>query len=544
MQQNAPIPRILIEEELDRILNSRGFVNSPILCRFLRFIVTRTLDGSEREIKEYTIGLQVLDKQADFNRTTDPSVRIHAIRLRKQLEDYYAQHAQQAVIHIDIPKGTYVPVFSLMSSRPAMVDLSLDNPQNRKWRKKICVMPFDVLQRCEHDHFATAHFETHLTSLVAHFQELETIPHKAVKQKLLLGQHEIQAVRELGAHYYFTGSVAVEDGQIHLSVRLYESEMASLVWSHLFHVSCSEGETELLLNGMAEQVASAVCGYTGVLFSRHYLREPEQGFTSREAEALHCYYRNQIQNNPDTFQYALRRVEELVKKGGPCVWCFAILATLYIDGIVYGYIKSEDHLDEAKAFVDRALAIDPQNQHALFALAWWSTLTGESGRTSDAISRMIRVNPHSTFFKQVMAMGICFLGDYQGSTAVMREVLENTPVQSWWIHIPHTITCLKQRDFREALFHARMIGRLSTIFDGVFEVVALYHLGEYDEMVNLLMRYQERFPLGLKHLRRTFSLIFHDEDLKLFLNDTIAGIMCVMSRNSDKLTVNPAGQVH
>jgi tetratricopeptide (TPR) repeat protein len=300
---------------------------------------------------------------------------------------------------------------------------------------------------------------------------------------------------------------------------------------------------EQLVRSMAEKVASSVCGYTGVLFSRHYQREPEQGFTSREAEALHCYYRNQIQNNPDTFQYALRRVEELVKKGGPCVWCFAILATLYIDGIVYGYLKSEDHMDEAKAYVDRALAIDPQNQHAIFALAWWSMLTGDSGRTSEAIDRMIRVNPHSTYFKQVMAMGMCFLGDYQRSTTVMREVLENTPVQSWWIHIPHTITCFKQRDFREALFHARMIGRLSTIFDAVFEIVALYHLGEYDEMVNLLMRYHERFPSGLKHLRRTFSLIFHDEDLKIFLNDTIAGILWVVSRHNEKMIVNQAGQV-
>jgi hypothetical protein len=152
MQQFTPIPRILIEQELDKILSSKGFVNSPILCRFLRYIVSKTLDGRQREIKEYTIGTEVLDKAHDFNRTTDPSVRIHAIRLRKQLEEYYGLRANDAVVRIEIPKGTYIPEFSLFQ----MVDAPTArngyySAQSREkgWRKKICFFPFDLLRQTE-----------------------------------------------------------------------------------------------------------------------------------------------------------------------------------------------------------------------------------------------------------------------------------------------------------------------------------------------------------------------------------------------------------
>ena len=105
----------LVNAQLLRVLDAPGFQNSATLTRFLKFIVTETLAGHETELKEYIIALNVLSKRTDFDPHIDPIVRIHAGRLRRTLNEYYSEAGRNDGVIISIPKGAYVPVFSLKS---------------------------------------------------------------------------------------------------------------------------------------------------------------------------------------------------------------------------------------------------------------------------------------------------------------------------------------------------------------------------------------------------------------------------------------------
>src|SRR5579864_4459771 len=71
-----------VNEHLGKLLIDPLFSLSDILKRFLRFIVKETLEGRSDQLKEYTIGVKVLHKPANFNPQIDAIVRIHACRLR------------------------------------------------------------------------------------------------------------------------------------------------------------------------------------------------------------------------------------------------------------------------------------------------------------------------------------------------------------------------------------------------------------------------------------------------------------------------------
>jgi hypothetical protein len=73
--------------------------------------VNQTLAGNAHEIKGYTVATEVLGRGPDFDQSIDPVVSIQASRLRRALERYYLNTGQRDPIHIDIPKGTYVPTF-------------------------------------------------------------------------------------------------------------------------------------------------------------------------------------------------------------------------------------------------------------------------------------------------------------------------------------------------------------------------------------------------------------------------------------------------
>src|SRR5215204_1746647 len=101
----------MVKKQLQQLLNQEEFRRSPILTRFLEYVVLAKLAGREDEIKEYTIGIKALGRPPDFNPQLDAVVRIHASRLRNILLQYYHSEGKDAPVVIRIPKGTYVPLF-------------------------------------------------------------------------------------------------------------------------------------------------------------------------------------------------------------------------------------------------------------------------------------------------------------------------------------------------------------------------------------------------------------------------------------------------
>jgi hypothetical protein len=58
------------------------------------------------------LGTEVFGRAADYDPRIDPIVRNYAVRLRKKLDEYYAENPDACDVIISLPKGHYVPVFS------------------------------------------------------------------------------------------------------------------------------------------------------------------------------------------------------------------------------------------------------------------------------------------------------------------------------------------------------------------------------------------------------------------------------------------------
>ena len=97
--------------ELQAVLHSAVFVRSPALSHLLSYLCEKTFAGETDQIKEYSVALDVFDRQDSFDQDTDSIVRVQANRLRKRLGEYYAREGAEHAIHITIPVGQYVPVF-------------------------------------------------------------------------------------------------------------------------------------------------------------------------------------------------------------------------------------------------------------------------------------------------------------------------------------------------------------------------------------------------------------------------------------------------
>jgi hypothetical protein len=107
-----PVPTVEeIRSALACVTQSRIFANSPRLASFLRFVVVAVLDGRGHRLKGYTIAVEALGRDTDFDPQSDPIVRVEAVRLRRALERYYVGEGAADPVVIDLPRGHYVPTF-------------------------------------------------------------------------------------------------------------------------------------------------------------------------------------------------------------------------------------------------------------------------------------------------------------------------------------------------------------------------------------------------------------------------------------------------
>src|SRR4029079_11753286 len=115
---SAPPTADEVRQLLERILCSRQFSNAPKKQKFLQLICEAYLDGRASELSEYSIGYQVFDRNETYDPALDSIVRVGAHEVRKKLERYYKSEGENDEILLEIPVGSYIPIFTRLKREP------------------------------------------------------------------------------------------------------------------------------------------------------------------------------------------------------------------------------------------------------------------------------------------------------------------------------------------------------------------------------------------------------------------------------------------
>jgi hypothetical protein len=107
-----------------RVASGPHFARSPLLSRFLLFVVSETVEGRQATITEHKIGVAVFGRPVSYRTDDDNIVRNYARQLRKRLAEHFAEEGKGSPIRIEIPVGGYVPSFPEMNLAPRIEDLA------------------------------------------------------------------------------------------------------------------------------------------------------------------------------------------------------------------------------------------------------------------------------------------------------------------------------------------------------------------------------------------------------------------------------------
>lgn len=121
---------------VQRIVSSAPFQKSTRLRELLQYIAEQTMHGNAHELTEHHIGNALFHKPSDYSPLEDSSVRVHVRQLRLKLHEYFNEEGRNESIILEIPKGSYVPVFrAVHKAEPATPAMGPKVARTLAWRR-------------------------------------------------------------------------------------------------------------------------------------------------------------------------------------------------------------------------------------------------------------------------------------------------------------------------------------------------------------------------------------------------------------------------
>ena len=96
-----------VEAAVAAISASPEFLRAPVMRRLLDYLVQETLAGRGDQVKAYSVAVDGLGRDPDFDTQADSYPRVQVGRLRRMLDAYYARYPLVAGVGLSIPNGSY-----------------------------------------------------------------------------------------------------------------------------------------------------------------------------------------------------------------------------------------------------------------------------------------------------------------------------------------------------------------------------------------------------------------------------------------------------
>jgi TolB-like protein len=270
--------------------------------------------------------------------------------------------------------------------------------------------------------------------------------------------------RELGVRYVLEGSVRKAMNRVRIAGQLIDAATGANLWADRF-----DGALEDIFD-LQDKVATSVVGAIAPMLERAEIERAKRKPTE-SLDAYECYMRgiaslshapSDRKANSNALEYFLKGIDrdpEFAAAYGMAAWCYVWRkANGWVADRAKEYAEAErlarravalgkndavalargghalafvvGDLDDGMAFIDQALAINPN-----FAVGWMlsglvSVYIGEPERAIERIERAVRLSPRDPFnfiAQTALAMAYFFVGRYGESLSWAEHALRDHP---------------------------------------------------------------------------------------------------------------------
>ena len=453
------LPLEACRAQLALIVTSADFEATGRERRFLTHVVEETLEGRGDRIKAYSIAVEVFGRGESFDPQTDPIVRIEAGHLRRALERYYLTSGHADPILITIPKGGYVPTFTLRSpaapAAPQNPVISQKSAVSSALRKPL-LLP--VLGGVALLAAAASVLAWSWTSarpgapvtprvLVENFDDLtgtqtglaiaiglkqEVVGQLSRFKDILVMEPPANGGDTSLARFVLAGSVTLAPDAFRLRMRLINRADGSILWSDSYSGGLKVADLVKAQADIASKVATSLAQAYGVIFqadAKLRVNNPPDDWAAYSCTL--SFYEYKATLNPAMRASVHACLRKAVDRFPDYATAWGLLSLIYIDEYRFDFpadpASSAAALELGLAAARKAVDADPLNVRGRQAEMLALYFNKEIDAALSVGKQALALNPNDTNFMGEYGERLALSGNWNDGCSLLAEARERNP---------------------------------------------------------------------------------------------------------------------
>jgi adenylate cyclase len=283
------------------------------------------------------------------------------------------------------------------------------------------VLPFSNLSDSRDEYFSDGLTEDliHALSLQSFYRVLSRNSTFSFKGKSISAR---LIAREIDATYLIQGSVRRAGTKIRVTAELIAPENGEQLWAGRYDRDIGD------LFAMQDEITTSLSAALAPEIYRAEASAPGRSSSTdltawdRFLRGLSHYYRH----TKADFEASIDLFREAIALDPALSIARAYLATIMVQGVQYGWIKSTSQLwTEAMALAETSVRLDPRSSFAFAILSYVHAMEGNYEAAMEAAKRAVKLNPYDMGARGVLGISHLVIGEHRQaielfSTAVQR----------------------------------------------------------------------------------------------------------------------------
>ncbi len=383
-------------------------------------------------------------------------MRILAGRLRRSLKSYYEQEGRSDTIRIDIPKGSYMPIF--LDINPD--DLQDDNSKTIIADNLDVVKPVIVVQPLknltgdsEQDYFAQGFTQELIIELIRYEDFQVIISDEYAKEINQKKSHAID--RSKRVTFIITGSVRMAETSFKIAIQLVDSTSGEHIWGEQYRRELTAENILVIQEQIVLEILSNIAGEFGIIPRKLYQearKKPQPDLQTYDA--IFRFYHYQSSLSAKTHLAAFQALDQVVARDAGCGMACAMLASLYLNAYAFDLPGGDEGLERAAELIRPAIDAEPTNQLVRIISAVRYFHLNQRTEFLEEMRKAEALNPRSPLRLGSIGHFLALYGEWDKGKQLLdkaREMNDNYPA---WYHGVMTAYYYRKHEYEQAYAEA------------------------------------------------------------------------------------------
>jgi len=501
-----------IKTQLQKVCESHELKSKRVLCKLLNYIVLETLEGRENQIKGYTIGLAVFNKDSDFDADHDALVRINAGRLRRVLGHYYSYEGKNDDIIIEIPKGSYAAKFL-----PNKTQVTQNIPTKREHPilvPSIAILPFKDVSKDLSNAYFTAGFLEELSVALTRYEDFHIYDCSVDSSHLFAHKNIRNFLEEKNVRFTLEGSISIHKSEVKVLVKLTDILDQKQIWAQRFVKQLQVESIADIQEEMAKEICSVLSGEYGFITQK--LSADSRHTKPKDIETYYAilkFYHYQLYLSDETFLVAFNALNQALKNEPDSGITYCCLADLHANAYMFDSPNSEQSYELFGELIEKAYQLDSNSILINITLAFKHFVYNEKERFFNQLEKCLKSNPSGSLRLGALGLFMALYGEWERGKEIIDDVINNNFSYPLYLHGATILYFYRKKEYKQALSEANKYKIPELFWAPMLKAAVLGQLNRIDDAANNIVNLKQLKPNFEGEASFLISRYVKEEDL-------------------------------